>query len=408
MPVDLNSDSEDDAESADSAGYHGVPVVLASLAPPPRLASALSVPDSPPPPPSPPSPPSVLPPRIIAAAAPPAAAALQAAAAPPTAAAPLAAAAPPCVEPPLPCAPPQGTAAPSSSAPARRTKLAFYPIVHPSLLARYGELSELPQPPATISGAHRLELPLTVGWVSFADGASGAPSAASAAIGAVSSGPAVGERAPRIAIVWEVAQLVRLGASGGGALMGEVHRAQMAARAWAGGGSLHLVAAGRSAPGLDGVIDALQLEAGVSVRRVLNGRELVTLLDSYANALTDGARHPACTEGFLAGLTAHDVLRNKGVPRSLAQSWLGALRQVVPESAATAIYAEYPSFRRLYERLRQADANEGTGASASTAGSHVACLADLRVAGGKRLGPARARRLQRVLMAAREQAFETV
>ena len=40
---------------------------------------------------------------------------------------------------------------------------------------------------------------------------------------------------------------------------------------------------------------------------------------------------------FLAGLTSHDVLHNKGVPRSLQQSWPGALCQLLPETAAVAV-----------------------------------------------------------------------
>lgn len=94
-------------------------------------------------------------------------------------------------------------------------------------------------------------------------------------------------------------------------------------------------------------------------------------------------------EAFLAGLTAHDVLHNKGVPKSLRQSWVGALRQILPEAAAAAVAEEYPSFRVIYRRLQRVDG--------------ISAVADLRV-GSKRLGPARSRRLHRVLMAARDEA----
>ena len=57
---------------------------------------------------------------------------------------------------------------------------------------------------------------------------------------------------------------------------------------------------------------------------------------------------------------------------------------------ATAVHQAYPSFRRLYAHLKRSEA-EG--------GRPEGCLAELRVQGGKRLGPARAKRLARVLMA---------
>ena len=97
-------------------------------------------------------------------------------------------------------------------------------------------------------------------------------------------------------------------------------------------------------------------------------------------------------ESFLAGLTAHDVLHNRGVPRGLRAAWVGALRQLLPEAAAAAVADQYPTFRRLYDHLRR------TGEIG---------LQDVRV-GSKRLGPARSRRIHRVLLAAREQAEESV
>ena len=97
---------------------------------------------------------------------------------------------------------------------------------------------------------------------------------------------------------------------------------------------------------------------------------------------------------FLAGLTAHDVLHNRSVPRSLSQSWLGALKQLLPESAASAVHAAHPSFRQLYDHVRQADAAGAAGG-----------LAELRV-GAKRLGPARSKRVRRLLTATQEQASE--
>ena len=58
-------------------------------------------------------------------------------------------------------------------------------------------------------------------------------------------------------------------------------------------------------------------------------------------------------------------------------------------------YDQLPSFRRTYAHLARSEA-EG--------GKLEGTLAELRVQGGKRLGPARAKRLARVLMATRHEA----
>ena len=65
----------------------------------------------------------------------------------------------------------------------------------------------------------------------------------------------------------------------------------------------------------------------------------------------------------------------------------------MPERAADAVYAAFPSFRRLYESF--------------VVGGSAESLADLRV-GNQRLGPAKSRKVHRVIMATQEQAFECV
>ena len=109
-------------------------------------------------------------------------------------------------------------------------------------------------------------------------------------------------------------------------------------------------------------------------------------------------------------LTAHDVLHNKTVPKSLQASWLGALKQIVPESAALSVHAEYPSFRRLYAYMQRAErdhARRARGGGGGGAAVDLGALENVRV-GAKRFGPARSRRLYRVIMATREQAAEPV
>ena len=164
--------------------------------------------------------------------------------------------------------------------------------------------------------------------------------------------------------------------------------------------TLSLIVVGKAAAGLERVLDALQLEAGISCRRAADERELCALLTRHGQALCASERAAAksgdgCEPAFLAGLTSSDILRNKSVPKSLPQAWLGVLKQILPEAHAGPVREAFPSFRRLYEHLAQSEASGG-----KLEGS----LADLRVQGGKRLGPARAKRLARVLMARREDA----
>ena len=230
-----------------------------------------------------------------------------------------------------------------------------------------------------------------------------------------------GRRLPRVAIVIESCDVVRRATAR--QLLPDTAAAQALALSWAAHATLSVVVVGKTAAGLDRCLDELQLELGVSVRKVLNAKELTELLachtltlakapapsDALGGASGDGASGVAATGGavgggraptsapdFLAGLTAHDILHNRSVPKSLHAAWLGALKQLLPESAAMAVHAAHPSFRSLYSHLCDA---ERSGRPLESG------LAELRVAGGKRLGPARSRRLVKVLMATRSEAF---
>ena len=158
---------------------------------------------------------------------------------------------------------------------------------------------------------------------------------------------------------------------------------------------------------------------GMCARRAPNARELADVLANHTAAIakaeqaqaepaaaaagssSSAAAGPSTAPDFLAGLTAHDVLRNKGVPKAPSAAWLGALKQILPEAGANAVHAEHPSFRRLYNHLVDA---EKPGSGLPMEGR----LADIRCANGKRLGPARSKRLAKLIMAGREQAFETM
>lgn len=234
--------------------------------------------------------------------------------------------------------------------------------------------------------------PFTVHWTRNSPAACAAISPAAAP---------VSDRLPRACAVWESAEVVRCATSG--TLRATISAAQEAWRsAWLPGCTLGLIVVGKTVAGLERCIDAVQLEAGVACRRATSERELCELLTLHGQMLCasekkDGAS--ASVPTFLAGLTSSDILHNKGVPKSLPQAWLGALKQILPEAHATAVHQAYPSFRRLYAHLKRSEA-EG--------GRPEGCLAELRVQGGKRLGPARAKRLARVLMATREQADDLV
>ena len=219
--------------------------------------------------------------------------------------------------------------------------------------------------------------------------------------GGASSSSAVADRCHAVCLVWDASEALRLHAAG--ALGSRLVAAQAMCRAWHPECVPSLLFVGKNTPGLDRLVAELQLDAGVSARRAVTVRDLADLLHAHGRALAraekkaakdvDGQGQP----DFLAGLTSADILHNKGVPKTLTMAWLGALKQLLPSSAADAVHAAFPSFRKLYTHLR---ANEAAGRPLE---GH---LADLRVAGGKRLGPARSRRLARLLLAGREEAFE--
>ena len=282
---------------------------------------------------------------------------------------------------------------------------------------------------------------LTAHWTRSSSSSSNSSSNSSSTAAACRS--AVSERLPRVVLVWEPTQLMRLATEGH--LLPRIANAQAACTTWLAGSTLSLVVLGKGGPGLERCVAALQLEAGLTVRRAVNDKELADLRESarrepalcslslslspthlfpllsplihlslpstapvsrvasvsaHGAALASGekrsAKHAAsgvdAAPDFLAGLTSSDVLYNKSVPKSLDAAWLGALKQLLPDSAAVAVHAAYPSFRQLYSHLRQSEASGGKAEGS---------LAELRLAGGKRLGPARSQRLARVLMATR-------
>ena len=152
-----------------------------------------------------------------------------------------------------------------------------------------------------------------------------------------------------------------------------------------------LVATGAPPPGIDRVLTELQLEYGVGLRRALHEAELADMLAAMGEAMVRRDAAPPA-EAFLSGLSSSDVLLNKKVPRGPSEAWLGALKQILPERSAQAVFDAFPTPARLYQHYRAAASPESV-------------IADLRV-GERRLGPARSRRLHRVLMATREQAGE--
>jgi len=162
-------------------------------------------------------------------------------------------------------------------------------------------------------------------------------------------------------------------------------------RRWTGSAPLTLLVVGIS-PGIDASIAWLVLELGVAVRRVHQVEKLAHVLASYSSAL---ARKPAVqTERFLHGLNARDVRFNKSAPKEEAAMWVGALRQLLPDVASNALHATFPTFRTLYDKFAEGEHAEGE-------------VADLR-SGAHRLGPAKTRKIARVLMATREEAMEHV
>ena len=253
------------------------------------------------------------------------------------------------------------------------------------------------------------------------------------------------EPLPRVSLVWQSAAVMRFATAG--TLHPELAKARAAAQAWfhsfsrgsasqpgpnvtlempAGAPSacmVSLIVVGQTIAGLEHCLQAAQLELAISVRRAHHVHEVADILCASSAALTAGAAHGAgrrvggraslggtAGEAFLAGLTSSDVLHNRGVPKGLRQSWLGALKQVLPEAAATAVALQYPSFRQLHIYLRRADRSRIHTCQSSNASAHasfIGDLADVRV-GSKRLGPARSLRLYRILMATHSEASSDI
>ena len=261
-------------------------------------------------------------------------------------------------------------------------------VVHHSLNERHSALAEaLDAAECAHAVTDVAALPLhSVHWVRRNDSFAGPSS---------SSAQPTTTPLPRMVVVWPTAEIVR--AARASTLLQTLAQSREQAEAWMPGCALSLVACGHAVPGLDAVLSSVTLELGASARRALNDKELADLLSNYTAALTAGCGGPSSSRGnaaagrlslggstgaaFLAGLTASDVLHNRGVPKNLRGSWLCALQQVLPEAAAAAVAEQFPTLCRLQAHLLEA----GEGG-----------IQDVRV-GAKRLGPVRSKRLYRVL-----------
>ena len=121
-----------------------------------------------------------------------------------------------------------------------------------------------------------------------------------------------------------------------------------------------LVAVGPPPPKLERVLTSVQLECGISVRRVLNVAELAELLAALGAALGRAASRSDEPEvAFLSGLTSRDVLYNQKVPRGPSEAWLGALKQILPERSALVLHESFPTVRSIYKHYREADDPQG-------------------------------------------------
>ena len=121
-----------------------------------------------------------------------------------------------------------------------------------------------------------------------------------------------------------------------------------------------LVAVGPPPAKLERVLTSVQLECGISVRRVLNVAELAELLAALGGALGRAASRSDEPEvAFLSGLTSRDVLYNQKVPRGPSEAWLGALKQILPERSALVLRESFPTARSIYKHYREADDPQG-------------------------------------------------
>ena len=121
-----------------------------------------------------------------------------------------------------------------------------------------------------------------------------------------------------------------------------------------------LVAVGPPPPKLERVLTSVQLECGISVRRVLNVVELAELLAALGTALGRAASRSDEPEvAFLSGLTSRDVLYNQKVPRGPSEAWLGALKQILPDRSAVVLHECFPTVRSIYKHYREADNPQG-------------------------------------------------
>jgi len=200
-----------------------------------------------------------------------------------------------------------------------------------------------------------------------------------------------GQSCARVAVVLEATAM--LSKLRDGSLIRWAAALQTAARGCVPAASPHLIVSG-SASGVEQSIGWLALELGLNVRRAAAG-DIAEVLVAYGAALC--SRKPSTSEEFLHGLCAKDVLFNRAAHKSLSGAWQGALRQILPDSAAGAVYAAFPSFRRLYTHVLTERVANGC--------SHCT-LSDLRV-GNQRLGPAKARKI-RSLFSTSAEATEQV
>lgn len=197
---------------------------------------------------------------------------------------------------------------------------------------------------------------------------------------------------PQLIVVWRAAMM--MDRVRGGTILETLQRAQAATHRITPPPTLSLILlnSARSPPGLEHAAGWLALELGVSVRAIKQvelGTVLVSLGAMFLKSNSQQLAPSASKADFLQGLRAKDVLFNKAASVTLSDAWGGALRQLLSENAANAVFQKFPTYRSLYHHLCTATDPECT-------------IADLRV-GQKRLGDVRARRLRRVMTATNEQ-----
>ena len=198
---------------------------------------------------------------------------------------------PPPPRPPTPPPPPQPPPPPPDQSTIRA-------LLHPSLLTKYPDLAVQLAAAAVPYAESIAGPPLSVHW---------APSRPLAPL----------------ALVWAAADVVRLANT-----QTLIPKLEAACDSYSHSSArLSLLVTGKAPAGLEQCLGALQLEMGMCARRAPNARELADVLANHTAAIakaeaqaepaaaaagssSSAAAGPSTAPDFLAGLTAHDVLRN--------------------------------------------------------------------------------------------------